>query len=107
MEIDVTDETFNKEVLEKSNEILVVVDFWASWCNPCMIIKPLLEKIAQEYEGKFILAKLNVDENPEKAKEYKIMSIPAIKMFKNGKVVNEFMGVIPEDKIREFIDDCL
>lgn len=105
--IDVNDENFDENVIEQSNKVPVVVDFWASWCGPCMMLKPLLEKIAEEYKGKFILAKLNVEENQEKAGEYGIMSIPAVKMFKNGEIVDEFVGAMPESSIKEWLDTNL
>ncbi|MFZ5955519.1 MAG: thioredoxin [Nanoarchaeota archaeon] len=107
MEIDVTDKNFEEKVIKKSHEIPVIVDFWASWCSPCLMLKPVLEKIAKEYNKKIILAKLNVEDNQEKAREYNVMSIPNVKCFKNGEVINEFVGVLPESHIREFIEDCL
>lgn len=102
--LDVTDKTFDKEVIERSKKTPVVVDFWASWCGPCTMLKPMLEKLADEYKGKFILAKFNVEDNTEKAEEYGIMSIPAVKMFKDGEIVDEFIGVMPESAIKEWID---
>lgn len=105
--IDVTDENFEENVIEQSNKVPVVVDFWASWCGPCVMLKPILEKIASEYQGKFILAKLNVEENQEKAGEFGIMSIPAVKLFKNGEIVDEFVGAMPESAIKEWLDNNL
>lgn len=107
MEINVTDENFEKEVLQVSKKTPVLVDFWAGWCGPCMILKPVLEKIAKDYEGKFILAKLDVQENPNTASDYDIMSIPAVKLFKDGKVIDEFVGAQPEAMIREWLDQKL
>lgn len=107
MEIEVNDSNFEKEVLEKSKEIPVVVDFWAGWCMPCLMLKPILKKIAKEYEGKFVLAKLNTDENPETSGKFKISSIPDVRIFKNGKVVNGFVGALPEETVKQWLDKNL
>ncbi|MBN2421740.1 thioredoxin [Candidatus Woesearchaeota archaeon] len=106
-EREVNDNNFEKEVVERSKEIPVVVDFWAPWCMPCRILSPSLEKLAKKYERKFILAKIDVNEYKEKARQYKIMSIPCVKMFKNGKVADEFIGFIPEDEVKEWLDKNL
>ncbi|MFH0876340.1 MAG: thioredoxin [archaeon] len=106
-EIEVNDENFEKEVIEKSREIPVVVDFWAPWCVPCQALSPVLEALAEEYCGKFILAKINVEEHKGKAREFKIMSIPCIKMFKNGIFADEFIGVMPEEKVKMWLDKNL
>lgn len=105
--IEVGDDDFNESVIEQSKRIPVVVDFWAPWCMPCMILKPVLEKLAKEFEGKFILAKVNVDEARRVATEYGIMSIPNVKLFKDGKVVDEFVGALPESKVREWLKENL
>ncbi len=105
--MDVTDINFEKEVIEKSKEIPVLVDFWASWCGPCMMLKPVLEKITKEYEGKMILAKASTEDNPNAASKYGIMSIPAVKLFKNGEVVDEFIGAQPEETIKEWLNQKL
>ena len=107
--MEITDQTFEKEVIEKSQDIPVVVDFWASWCGPCMMLKPIIEKIASDksYDGKVHIVKLNVEENQAMASKYGIMSIPAVKLFKDGEVVDEFMGVQPEENIRGWIDKNL
>ena len=102
--VEISDSNFEKEVIEKSKKFPVVVDFWASWCGPCRFLGPTLEKVAEEYKGKFILAKLNVDENPKLSEKYEIYSIPAVKLFKKGKVVDEFVGAIPESKVKEWLD---
>lgn len=106
-EINVTDANFEKEVIQKSHKTPVLVDFWASWCGPCMMLKPTLEKIAKEYNGKFILAKAATDENPSSASEFGVMSIPSVKLFKNGKVVDEFVGAQPEATIKQWLNQKL
>ncbi len=105
--MDVNDSNFEENVIKKSEEVPVVVDFWSSWCPPCLILAPILDKIAEEYKGKFILAKINVDENPLTSQKYKVMSIPNVKMFKNGNIVDEFIGNIPKQAVKDFIDKNL
>lgn len=103
-EIEVNDNNFEKEVIEKSKQIPVIVDFYADWCPPCRMLAPILKKLTKEYNGKFILAKLNVDKNPNTSIEYEIMNIPAVKMFKNGKIISEFIGFMPESMVKEWIE---
>ncbi len=105
MEIDVTDETFESEVIEKSKKVPILVDFWAPWCGPCRILGPSLEKIAKESKGKFILAKINVDENQTYAQAFEVMSIPSVKLFKNGIVVDGFIGASPEKVVKDWINE--
>ena len=108
MEIaEVNDNDFQEKVIEKSKEIPVVVDFWATWCMPCLMLGPVLEKLAEEYKGKFILAKVNVDVARETAMKYGIMSIPSVKMFKNGEIVDEFIGALPEGRVKEWLEKNL
>ena len=107
MVINVTDEDFKEKVIEKSKEIPVIVDFWAEWCSPCIILSPILEEFEKKLKEKFILAKVNVDKTPETSREHKIMSIPNVKMFKDGEIVDEFVGAIPEPNIKEWIDKNL
>ncbi|MCD6421772.1 thioredoxin [bacterium] len=102
--IDVNQNDFMEKVIEKSKEKPVIVDFWASWCKPCLVIGPILERIVKEYNGKVILARLNVTENQQLAAMYGVMSIPNVKMFKDGKVVDEFVGAIPEPLIRGWVE---
>jgi len=100
---DVTVADFNEKVLAASQTVPVIVDFWAPWCQPCQILKPVLEKLAAEYGGKFILAKVNSDENQEIAASYGVRGIPAVKAFFGGEMVDEFTGALPEGQVRDFI----
>jgi len=104
---EVNDENFQGKVIEQSKKIPVVVDLWASWCTPCRILSPILEKLEKEYKGKFLLVKLNVDKNPKTSESYKIMSIPNVMMFKNGRVVDEFIGALSEPLVRKWLDKNL
>lgn len=101
--IDVSEDTFEYDVIQRSLEIPVVVDFWAPWCGPCHALSPILEKLASDPDFNFILAKVNVDENPNLSMEYQVQGIPAVKGFIDGDVVAEFVGVQPESRIRQFL----
>jgi putative thioredoxin len=101
--VDASEANFEYEVISYSQNLPVVVDFWAPWCVPCRVLGPALEKLAEEGQGRFRLARLNVDENPNLAQRYGVRSIPAVKVFKSGLVASEFIGSIPEPKLREFI----
>lgn len=101
---EVTVADFDEKVLAASQRVPVIVDFWAPWCQPCRILKPILEKLATEYGGKFILAKINSDENQELAARYGVRGIPAVKAFVAGRPADEFTGALPEGQVREFIE---
>ena len=100
--LDVTDATFGSEVLAASNARVVVVDFWAPWCGPCRVLGPTIERVAASFGDEVRLVKLNTDENPRTATQYRIQGIPAVKAFRGGEVVNEFTGAIPEPQVRAF-----
>jgi putative thioredoxin len=101
--IDVTRENY-AQVMEASFEVPVLIDFWASWCQPCQALMPVLAKLADEYQGGFVLGKLNTEEQQEIAAQFGIRSIPNVKLFRNGQPVDEFMGALPERAVREFLD---
>ena len=96
-EITITKDNFEKEVLQ--SDIPVLVDFWAVWCGPCQMVGPILSEIAEENEGKLKVGKINVDEQPELAREFGIMSIPTMMVFKDGKKGNQLVGLVPKEQI--------
>lgn len=103
--LDVDEATFENDVILRSHDIPVVVDFWAPWCSPCRILGPLLERQAIEAGGSFLLAKVNVDENPSLSVRYGVQGIPAVKAFMQGQVITEFVGAQPESVVRSFISN--
>jgi putative thioredoxin len=107
MAIDVTDATFQADVIEKSATVPVVVDLWAPWCGPCKTLGPIIEKVIDETNGQVVLVKVNVDENPQISAAFQVQSIPAVYVIANGQVVDGFMGAQPENVIREFVAKLL
>ena len=103
--MDATDQTFERDVIERSRELPVVVDFWASWCGPCLRLGPVLEQEAEARAGQFELVKIDVDANPAVSRRYGIQSIPAVKAFRDGTVVREFLGALPPAAVAQFLDE--
>lgn len=107
MSIDVTDATFQTEVVERSMQTPVVIDLWAEWCGPCRTLTPILEKVVAETNGKVVLAKVNVDASPRISQAFQVQSIPAVYAMREQKIVNGFMGAQPEHLVREFVQSLL
>lgn len=103
MAIDVTDVTFQQEVLDRSMTTPVIVDLWAPWCSPCRTIGPILERLTNATNGKVVLAKVNVDENPQISQAFQVQSIPVVYAMKDGKVLDQFVGAQPEHVIQQFV----
>ena len=106
-EMEVSEADFDEKVVAASRQQPVVIDFWAPWCAPCKVLKPILEKLAAEYGGQFLLAKVNSDENPELSTRYGVRGIPSVKAMVDGKIVNEFTGALPEGAVREWLDKII
>ncbi len=100
---DVSEADFDEKVVAASHKQPVVIDFWAPWCAPCKVLKPVLEKLANEFDGKVLLAKVNSDENPELSVRYGVRGIPAVKAMVGGEIVNEFTGALPEGAVRDWL----
>ncbi len=107
MPIDVTDATFESDVIDRSHRAVVIIDLWAPWCGPCLQLTPLLEKVVAETKGKAELVKINVDENPRSAGAFQVQSIPAVYAMRDGKVVTGFVGALGETAVREFVATVL
>ena len=105
--IDSTDATFQQDVIERSHELPVIVDCWAPWCGPCRVLGPILEKLAYERDGQVQLVKVNTDENPQVAQALQVQGIPAVFAFAGGRVISQFVGAQPEERVREFFDSLI
>lgn len=104
-EVEVTDANFRQVVLEAKGPVMV--DFWAAWCGPCRMLAPIVEQIAEEYEGKLTVAKLNVDENPQTAAAYNVMSIPTLIVFRDGQPVQKVVGYMPKEELVKRFSEVL
>ena len=105
IEINLIDQNFNQFIQSAKKPVLV--DFWAEWCMPCFVLGPILEKVAEEYNDKFTLAKVNLDAAPQISQKYGIEQIPTVVLFKNGKPISGFIGVRSEPAIKEFLNEAL
>ena len=105
MVIDVTDQNFEEEVIK--SDLPVLVDLWAPWCRPCLMVAPVVEKLAEKYNGRFKFYRLNVDENQQTAAKYNVMSIPTLLFFKGGAVADTVIGAVPEQALQSKIEELL
>ncbi len=105
--VETCEATFQQDVIERSRDVLVVIDFWATWCQPCRLLGPILEKLAEKYQGRFVLVKANVDEMQMVAGSLGVQSIPAVFAVREGQIVDQFVGLLPEPQIQAWIDRLL
>ncbi len=105
MTLEINDRNFEQEVLK--SDLPVVVDFWAPWCGPCRMVGPTVDKLSEEYEGRLKFCKLNVDENRDMAAKYQVMSIPLLLFFKDGQLVDQSLGAVPERTLRSKVEELL